>query len=135
MIAKRPLKFQFSLLTLLAAVALAGLVCAHLAVQANIVRSRRALLAEIKNLDGWFVDAASEARRYQLRMGPAPTTVPTVRAWLGDQAIQVIVLTSASGAETIKRYSTVFPEASVYSFNPLDPEKIPSRIEFETAPP
>ena len=116
--------FSFSLRTMFVVVTL---LCCYLAWQMSIVRQRQSLLAELRTQPGAQVTTAA-AWLQLLSPGPSQpkmATIPRVRIWLGDEAIQSIGLArgyhrlNQSHLDELKR---TFPESNVHEYEmPLEP--------------
>jgi hypothetical protein len=105
--------FRFSLRTLL--VVMTAL-CCWLGWESSVVRGRKALLEEIKDVPGFSITtAAAYAERYpQGKSIPDLAKIPLVRRWLGDEAIQEIWSIrhyQGFSEELLARLTKAFPEA------------------------
>lgn len=105
--------FRFSLRTLL--VVMTAL-CSWLGWESSVVRGRKALLAEIKDKPGFIITTAADyTGRYPPGKAiPDLATIPIVRRWLGDQAIQEIWSIrhyQGFSEEQLGRLTKAFPEA------------------------
>lgn len=114
--------FRFSLRTLFVIVTV---LCCWLAWESSVVRQRKALLKKLDASIAFQITTASEwQRRYTngLPPGQSAATVPLVRRWLGDVAIQEIGyyehLQPVSGLE-LGQLNWVFPEAKLREMEPL----------------
>ena len=99
-------RFQFSLRTLLIAVAIMAIPCAYVGYQAKIVRERKSMMARIEDLGGgeWTLCCW----RPNLRL------ISHVRRWFGDRPIQTLEIpTSMTGAQGVEEIKTLFPEAKL----------------------
>ena len=116
--------FSFSLRTMFIIVTA---VCCYLAWQSSIVRGRQSALRELRTTPGVQITTAA-ARAGQLPLGSTPppaATIPLVRRWLGDEAIQEIAIGRGYhtlSSEQIAGLKRVFPEAEIREFElPLEP--------------
>ncbi len=101
-------RFQFSLRTLLIAIALAALPCIYLRWLSGIVRERDGLLAEPSRAP------PPEGDRMVLgtELGE-PSKIPWPRRLLGDVPYRCVWLDSSATGEDLQRYRVAFPEAEV----------------------
>jgi hypothetical protein len=105
--------FRFSLRTLL--VVMTAL-CCWLGWESSVVRGRKAVLEEIEGKPGFSITTAADyAGRYPPGKAiPDLATVPLIRHWLGDQAIQEIWSIrhyQGFSEEQLARLTKAFPEA------------------------
>lgn len=107
--------FRYSLRTLFVVVTL---LCCYLGWQLSIVRQRQRALHE---LQGRSVQIVTADDWIPIAFGnplPSRASVPVVRRWLGDKAIQEIWHTPAFAdslsQSELSRFQEVFPEATVY---------------------
>jgi hypothetical protein len=111
--------FSFSLRSLLVATTVFGV---WLGWETSVVRERVRVQKKLEATREYrFTTAAEYAERYG--GGPPPDTVatiPLVRRWLGDRAIQEIWYYSVPQTAERVRIAKVFPEASIDQI-PLDP--------------
>lgn len=113
--------FRFSLRTMFV---VATLVCLWLGWELSVVRQRRALRQELAGNAAFnFVTADAMAVQVMVApMGGVPVaSVPRVRRWLGDEAIdQIWYLRHYEGfsESALKRIEATFPEAEVYESLP-----------------
>jgi hypothetical protein len=117
-------RFQFRLRTLMIVVTLLAAVCAYVAHEAEIVRERDAVRADLKKY-GWV--SASHLK-----------PVPFVRQWLGDEGYSMILLPRGMSDDYIARIKAVFPESTfrtsnwptTFDFNHL-PESRPAQSAIQ----
>jgi hypothetical protein len=111
--------FSFSLRSLLVATTVFGV---WLGWETSVVRQRSRVQKELETTREYrFTTAAEYADRYG--GGPPPAniaTIPLVRRWLGDRAVQEIWYYSAPKPAERERIAKVFPEASIDQI-PLEP--------------
>lgn len=94
------------------------LLCCWLGWESNIVRGRQVLLKELRAMPSMHIVTADEWSNHFLPEMPASpvASVPLVRRWLGDEAIQVVWyarhLHGLSEAER-SRMERVLPEAQL----------------------
>jgi hypothetical protein len=116
--------FSFSLRTMFI---LVTAICCWLAWESSVVRGRQALLRELRGRPAIQITTA-EAQAQQLPPGatlPPAASIPLVRKWLGDRAIQEISYGSGyhnlSRAD-LDRIARTFPEAQLREYElPLEP--------------
>lgn len=116
--------FSFSLRTMFI---LVTAICCWLAWESSVVRGRQALLRELRGRPAIQITTA-EVRAQQLPPGatlPPAASIPLVRKWLGDRAIQEISYGSGyhnlSRAD-LDRIARTFPEAQLREYElPLEP--------------
>jgi hypothetical protein len=130
--------FSFSLRTMFVVVTA---LCCYLAWQMSIVRQRQSMLSELRVQPHVQVTTA-ETWLQLLSPGPESpkmATIPRVRQWLGDEAIQTISL--GRGYHTLKQeqldqLAKIFPEATVHEheilFEPCHPGCFPRGTLIET---
>lgn len=112
--------FRFSLRTMLVGVTI---ICCVLAWQLRVVRERQAALIEMRD-GGTFQVITAEAWTERFPAGAPvspPVTIPAVRRWLGDQAIQevwYITFYKPASEEDLVRFKKVFPEATFHESLP-----------------
>src|SRR5688572_2792668 len=116
--------FSFSLRTMFIVVTA---LCCYLAWEMSIVRQRQSLLAELRTKPGAQITTAETWLQF-LSPGPAApkmASIPRVRVWLGDEAIQSIGLARGFhqlNQERVVELKRAFPEANVYEYElPLEP--------------
>lgn len=129
----RPLT-RFSLRTLLV---LTTVVCCYLAWQGVIVRQRKAALDDPGAHGIDYVTTADEwVARYGGNPPESPVTVPLVRRWLGDVAIQDIAYSPVGQGRNSShaRLSRLFPEATLSEplYEPCHPGCFPVGTLVET---
>lgn len=113
-------------------------ICVWLGWESHVVRERKAALVEIKWSNGFVLSLAEmrELTASSSKGGPMTaalssmtrhSTIPSVREWLGDEAIASITLSSKSSEDDVRRIATLFPEAHVgkpqYS-SPFDSDQV-----------
>ena len=104
--------FRFSLRTLLI---LMTLLCCWLAWESSIVRQRKALLSQMQASGAFHI---TPARHWG---DPPPTpraTIPWIRRWLGDEAIQSVTYSYAPPEIDMQRVERAFPEAQFLEVHP-----------------
>jgi hypothetical protein len=110
--------FRFSLRTLFVAVTVIGV---WLGWQFNFVNERRAMRAWIVD-HGGFVDIFTRPDttgslaiiHYSRLMGPdEEPEIPQWRRWLGDEAVNQVMMPAESSAADINRAKHLFPEGEV----------------------
>jgi len=136
-------RFQFHLRTLLAAVAVLGAVCAYVANEANAVRDRELLLAEVVRSGGGYVTldidgplisyGPNDFEFMDLSFGYLPTfgyprtgwserhagQAPSkIRRWLGDSVVSNIFFSIKSFPAQSAMIKAHFPEANLIEFDP-----------------
>jgi hypothetical protein len=105
-------RFQFRLRTLMIGVALLAVPCAYVGWQVRIVRERQALIAAISH-DVMYLDVqVAAAVGYYRSKKMTPATVPLLRQWLGDVAVEVIAIPARASPEFKERVKAAFPEAT-----------------------
>jgi hypothetical protein len=91
--------------------------CCSLAWEASVVRQRQLTLKELRSNAAYQVVVASQGASGAARSNQADVaTVPIMRRWLGDQAIQEISYspyTQGFSKEDLPRLARVFPEAQL----------------------
>jgi hypothetical protein len=112
--------FRFSLRTMLIVMTV---LCCWLGWEASVVRERQSVRRELQGNGAFqFVTAEAAAKRIFRGANVRLATIPAVRMWLGDEAIQEIWYMrhfQGFSDEKLKRLSRVFPEAQ---FQELQPE-------------
>jgi hypothetical protein len=113
--------FRFSLRTMLIVMTL---LCCWLGWEASVVRERRAVRRELQgNFAFQFTTTETWSKiPFAPGVGPPPATIPIIRVWLGDEAIQQIWFMrhiQGFSEDELKRLSRVFPEAQ---FDESQPE-------------
>lgn len=113
--------------------------CIYFAYQMSVVRGREQLLRQLREKHYFlFVTTAAD---YQdgsyIHMGPV-ATVPLVRRWLGDQAIQTVFYFSGTlQSDEVRQLERTFPEASIIAqerpLEPCHPGCFPYGTQVETA--
>jgi hypothetical protein len=90
--------------------------CGWLAWETSVVRERRAVLKEL-GADGALQVTTVQAWRERYPPGAknvgAPATIPLVRRWLGDEAIQEIWHNRALSPSEFDRLTRAFPESEI----------------------
>lgn len=114
-------------------------ICIYFAYQMSVVRGREQLLKQLREKHYYlFVMTATD---YQtggsIRVLPI-ASVPIVRRWLGDQAIQKIGYFSGTlQADEVRQLERTFPEASITAeerpLEPCHPGCFPHGTQVETA--
>jgi hypothetical protein len=127
---------RFRLRTMLIVVTL---LCLYLGWQSYIVRQRRMAMAEVsKNSAFQLTLADAYVKSYPPGSNiDAPATVPLVRSWIGDQAVQTIWYTPHLGEFSkgeLARLSRLFPEAEEKEWHlvPCHPGCFPKGSLVET---
>ncbi|MFN0021221.1 MAG: Hint domain-containing protein [Pirellulaceae bacterium] len=93
--------------------------CCWLGWEMSVVRTRQAVLRELKQSGMYQVTLASDWQKSSPaagKRGQSAATIPTVRVWLGDQAVQTIWYPSHFMNESqpeVRRLARVFPEATL----------------------
>jgi hypothetical protein len=125
---------RFSLRTLLV---VTTLVCCYLAWQGMIVRQRKAALDDPGAHAIAYVTTADEwVARYRGKPPQPPATLPLVRRWLGDVAIQEIAYSPVGEGKGSSHHklSRLFPEARLTEplYEPCHPGCFPLGTTIET---
>jgi hypothetical protein len=96
--------FQFSLRTLMIVVTLLAVPCAYVGWQTKIVRERKAVLANCSRsiILYSFADEADQS-----------SLISPVKRWLGDVAVQYIVVSAAFDLADLKVIREAYPEAEI----------------------
>jgi hypothetical protein len=97
--------------------------CCWLAWETSVVRQRKAVMQEYQTNGMFHFTSAAEFTPYPLPGEPPPpvATVPLVRSWLGDVAIQQVWFYRHGLGPTdadIQRVTRVFPEAELHESLP-----------------
>jgi hypothetical protein len=97
-------RFQFRLRTLMIVVTLLAVVCAYVGCQAKIVRQRKAVLANCSRsiILYSFGDEADQS-----------SLISPVKRWLGDVAVQYMVVSAAVDLADLKVIREAYPEAEI----------------------
>ena len=105
--------FRFSLRTLFVVVTLFGV---WLGWQRHIVQERKALIAELDQIDPEFHHETLES--LEKRTGRIDTfdyaRIPIVRKWLGDETVLRVWLPNAANEDLAYRAERAFPEAKIF---------------------
>jgi hypothetical protein len=101
--------FQFSLRTLMIAVAIAAVPFGNVGSQAKIVRERRAEL-----------NRAIDGRQLVICGNGEMLVIPWIRRALGDQRVGAIKILTGTDAAELERLRVLFPEAEIQLVTPAD---------------
>ena len=101
--------FQFSLRTLMIGVTHLAMACGYAGWQMKIVRERRAWAISHQH---WFADHSSKNLRVLSYADPA--CFPSrIRLWLGDEAIEVLLVPNSITPAELDLAVSLFPEARI----------------------
>jgi hypothetical protein len=99
--------FQFSLRSLM----IFTMACAIAAGwESHVIRERATIMNRTK-ADHWEYVIPAE---WNMRKSEIPATVPVVRRWLGDQAIQCIFTPVGASSGDLDAGRSIFPEAEIW---------------------
>ncbi len=111
--------FRFSLRSMFVA---ATLLCLWLGWELSVLRARQTVRRELKgNAAFHFVSVEAMAAQMVVPVGSPPASVPLVRRWLGDEAIDQIWYTrhlQGFSEADLQRLEKAFPEAELFESLP-----------------